>query len=332
MEQFEPPMTSDPVPATASCEQDVLESSLGTNDAMVCYCFRFTTRMIKEAYARCGSLKALEDETGIGSACAGCKVVLQSLFNEIPSDINNIHAPLAQGTACSKPGQRTMKGFIIANDEIESRIVSANTVAPQLGKCDATVPVEYALVDHRGQQILHRSLTIPTNGIFTFDTREEDLPRPFLGMFLFGLGRSNFGAARFNIYWSNRFSSTSTHENGDTGRCRVFLPLIAREEFLRGPNLLYLGIMNPHLETIPMIFEAKELESGETIRWSTSLGPLNSNWIDVNQTLLEPAFKRFPGRRVIVKIESSNLNPSRAATVYFFFYNRNTRTWSSNHL
>src|SRR5207245_437917 len=119
-------------------------------NSIVCYCYRKTVRDLKEAYATCGSLKGVEDATRAGTACSGCKVILQSLFGEAPSDANAPFMETTVGTSCSKPGRRIMKGFFIHDENLHSKVFSSNAVAPQLGNCDTTTEAEYTLVDHKG--------------------------------------------------------------------------------------------------------------------------------------------------------------------------------------
>lgn len=303
------------------------------SDPMLCYCYRYTVNMVKEAHAKAGSVKAMQEQTKIGNACGGCRVLLHTLFNEAPSDINSVEAKPTFGSACSKPGSRVMKGLVIANEHLDSVIYSSNAVAPQLGECDASMPIQYALVDHRAQPIIVREAVVKTNEIFIFDTRKENIPRPFIGMFLYGIGRSNYGSSRFNIHWTNGFSSTATHENNDTGRPRVFLPLPVDQKFINGDTSVFMAIMNPQQERVPFKIEVFNLdEPQQRIVRDGYLDSFHSTWIDMNEYLFKPALALNPHGRFSMMMESSNMNTARALTEYFFFYNKRTNVWTSNHL
>lgn len=302
------------------------------DDAMVCYCYRQSLRQIRAKHRECGSLAAMQEKTGIGNACGGCRVVLHSIFDETPSDINQIDAKPAVGTSCSKPGSRIMKGFIVADGELESTVYSSNAVAPQLGDCDSTIEVDYALLDHTGRPVFIRKAKLMSNEVFVFDTRKENLPRPFYGMFLYGIGRSNYGAARFNIYWSNGKSTTSTHENSDPGRPRVYLPITVTQKFLDGNTKIHLGLMNPHTERISFTIKVIELESGTEFAHESYLDPFASCWLKANEFLYAPALEKIPNGKFALKIESSNLNSRLSMVEYMFFYNKEIGVWTSNHL
>src|SRR5262245_28914332 len=106
-------------------------------DSIVCYCYRLTTRMLRESYARCGSLAGVEQETRAGTGCTGCKVLLYSIFGEKPTDHYQQQNPdLMLPSSCKRPGNRLMKGFTIANEGLESSVFASNGAAPQLGDCD----------------------------------------------------------------------------------------------------------------------------------------------------------------------------------------------------
>lgn len=302
-------------------------------DPMICFCYRLTAGQLQAAYQKAGSLAVLQEETKAGRACGGCRVILHSMFNEEPSDINEVARKPAIGTSCSKPGSRTMKGYIIATGDLESVVYSSNAVAPQFGDCDATMTVNYALVDHRAQPIFIRQQVVKTNDVFVFDTRKENLPRPFYGMFFYELDRNNYGASRFNIYWTNGRSTTSTHENNDPGRPRVFLPLVATKDFLSGPTNVYMGIMNPHDRRLGFKIDVFNLDDHEQkITRPGYLDPYNSTWIDVNQYLYKPALDQFPQGRFVLKLQADQLNIPGALVEYMFFYNKQEDIWTSNHL
>lgn len=313
-------------------EPSPTEAESNNEDSIVCYCYRLTTGTLKAAYKKHGSLKAVEAATKVGSACTGCKVILQSLFNEVPSDAYNLDQPPSLGTACSKPGHRTMKSFIIANGTVESTVVSSNAVAPQFGDCDSSTEIKYTLLNHRGEPVLSRKQNIKTNETFTFKTVDEDLPRPFYGMFLLELGRQNFGASRFNVYWHNQNGACSTHELDITGRPRVFLPITIDREFLSGPNSIYIAVLNPHQRTMPFKLRVFEPDLGIHINWNSELPALCSTWIDANQFLYSKLLENPEAKRAVLEVSNNTLEPQEAITVYFFIHNRVSDIWSVNHL
>ena len=302
-------------------------------DAIVCFCYRKTTKELKRLYKETGSsLKALEEATNVGLGCGGCRIVLQSLFGETPSDINQVDQADIVGSSCVKPGSRTMKGFVIANEHFESTISSSNCVAPQLGQCDSTTKLEYALVDHRGEPVVHKKKTVSTNETFIFRTEEEDLKRPFYGIFMLTFDRSNYGASRFNIHWRSKNCSTSTHENATTGRPRITLPFIVTKEFLDSCNDIYLALMNPHPKANPFTLTVSEVDTLKEYVWHSTLGPMQSTWINANKFLFAHALTENPEGRFAVRTETDTLEQHGAITVYFFFHNRELDLWSSNHL
>jgi bacterioferritin-associated ferredoxin len=302
-------------------------------DATVCYCFRLTTGQLKSVYNQVGSLEQLQKCTKAGSACGGCGVILQTLFGERPQDINSLDKAPEIGSSCVKPGQRTMRGFIVASDGLESTVCSSNAVPPQLGSCDAGTEVEYTLVDHRGKLVLAGHQMLNTNEIFRFSTREHQLSRPFFGMFSLTYGRSNFGASRFNVYWSNENSTCATHENNGTGRPRVFLPFAFDARFLRGANQIYLAVNNPYGQPVPFQLCAFDLDDGPAATtWNAVLNPLNSTWVDINRDILQPVFEKFQRTKIGLKLEVADVNAHLALSVYFFLYCKKTNTWAANHL
>jgi hypothetical protein len=259
-------------------------------------------------------------------------VILNSLFNEEVSDPNNLNTTPTIGSSCVKPGQRTMKGFIVADGTLESRVCSSNAVAPQLGDCDSTTSASYALVDHEGKLVLERQVTLRTNETFSFDTRNENLPRPFYGMFLLTFERSNYGASRFNIYWSNGTSTASTHENASTGRLRVFIPILVDQRFIDGDSSIFLALMNPHGTALPFQLAAYNPDTGDEVCWESSLAPHGSTWIDATKDLYSAALKKFPKGKFVLRIVTCSGDFYSAITAYFFIYNKKTNSWTSNHL
>jgi bacterioferritin-associated ferredoxin len=303
----------------------------GEEDSLVCYCHRLTTGMLKSVHAKLGSLKAVEDATGAGKACTGCKVILQSLFGEAASDDYHLDESPVVGSTCKKPGNRLMKGFIVADGNLESTVYSSNGIAPQLGNCDADTPIEYLLLDHRGVPVLHRKSTLKTNQTFVFDTRKEDFPRPFYGQFMLIFGRSNYGASRFNIYWGNKNSVSATHENSNTGRPRVVLPLAVDRKFLAGSSKIHLGLMNPHQATIKFSITARDLDTQGEITWETELPQYCSMWVNASDYLFKPALEARPDSRFVIEVRSKT-DMHNAISVYFFLHNQENDLWTVNHL
>lgn len=316
---------TDCVPDQAPCEFD-------SEDGIVCFCYRQSAKQLKEAHAKYGSLPVLQEKTRAGTACGGCRITLQALFNEQPSDINQIDHQPTVGTACSKPGSRIMKGFIIANGDLESTVHSSNGVAPQLGNCDTTNLMKYKLLDNFGKEVLQGEKLVHTNETFIFESKDLDLPRPFYGMFLLELARSNFGGARFNIHWSNSKSSTATHENSSTGRPLVTMPAIFEKDSLMANNEVFFALLNPHERSQNYMITSFDMDSGESYCWESSLKPNESAWLDVSENILKQAFERKPKARLVLRVSTSTLDQHGAITTYFFFHNRKSDIWTSNHL
>jgi hypothetical protein len=303
-------------------------------DSIVCYCYRLTTGDLKRSYKACGSLKGVEAATRAGTGCKGCKVILHSLFGETPTESadQQYTNPLI-GTACAKPGNRIMKGLVIADGELESTIYSSNAVAPQLGECDSSTPIEYALVDHRGKPVLVRQGFLKTNETFVFDTRQEDIPRPFYGMFFLSINRSNFGASRFNIYWSNGKSITATHENADTGRPICFLPFFIDQRFIDRSNEVYVAILNPHTDPIAFRLTIEDVDgNSEPLEWHATMDRYSTTWLPMNTLFFDLALKHNPLGRFSCKIHALGPHAGKAMTVYFFMRNKATNIWTVNHL
>jgi hypothetical protein len=305
--------------------------SVTDEDSLVCYCRRLTTGMLKSMHSKLGSLKAVEDATGAGKSCGGCKVILQALFREAASNDYNLEESPLVGSACKKPGNRLMKGFIVADGNLESTVYSSNGIAPQLGACDADTPIEYLLLDHRGVPLLHRQGILKTNQTFVFDTRKEELPRPFYGQFMLIFGRSNYGASRFNIYWGNKNSVSATHENSSTGRPRVILPLAVDKRFLAGSSKIYLGLMNPHQAAIKFSITARDLDAQGEMVWESELPQFCSTWIDASSHLFKPALDTRPDARFVIEVKSKT-DMHHAISVYFFLHNQESDLWTVNHL
>ena len=308
-----------------------LDAEQDSEGSMVCYCFRLTTGQLKRAYASCGSLAELEKQTKAGTECTGCKVILQSLFGERPSDQYKLNQVPEIGSSCKRPGHRVMKGFVIADGDLESSIYSSNAVAPQLGNCDADTPIEFALVDHRGQVVAQGRDVLKTNDTFVFNTVDHKLPRPFFGMFLLAFERSNYGASRFNVYWRNKHGVSATHENATTGRPLVYLPITVDQQFLKGSSSVHAAIMNPHQTVVPYTLSAFDPESGVSFDWKSELPPFCSMWLDLNEHLFKPALSKYPNARFVFKLQS-HLDMYNALSMYFFVHNHATDLWTVNHL
>lgn len=301
-------------------------------DAMVCYCYGLTASMLRKKHAEAGSLKALQACCKAGKGCGGCRVVLQSMFNEEIEDMykDTLSAPV--GTPCAKPGSKIMTSFIIAAGDLESKVYSCNAVAPQLGDCNATTNYDYAIVNPKGKVVGQKSGTLTTNETFCFDTRTWALPRPFYGMFVMGLGRGNYGASRFNVQWGNSVSVTATHEISVTGRPRVFLPIFVSKSFVRTENDIFLAIMNPRTAPVKFLVVVFDPDTGNRLAYQSELGPFQSTWINATEYLYKPAIEQWPGGRFAIKVDTVELGHEEAVSVYFFFRNHATNQWSSQHL
>ena len=177
---------------------------------LVCFCYRLTAETLKKTYAETGSLSALQEKTRAGMACGGCRIILHSLFGEVPQDPSQKRDIHAEGSACAKPGGREQKGFIISDGQIESTIVASNAVAPSLGDCNSTVDIHYTFFNQKGFPVLFGEKTVSTNDTFLLETKDLPLPRPFYGMLHMSIHRGNLGAWRYNIFWSNGVARTST--------------------------------------------------------------------------------------------------------------------------
>lgn len=308
------------------------KSQHGDENSIVCFCYKLTTKDLKAAHAKYGSLKAVEEQTNVGRACTGCKVILEALFGETPETAYKEAYTPSHGTSCVKPGQRSMKGFVISDGDLESTIFSSNAIAPQLGPCDATTNYRYALFDQNGVPVYMGMQTVKTNETFIFETKGLKLPRPFIGQFAINLDRGNLGGARFNIYWSNQKGSTTTHENGNTGRPKVNLPVIVDRRLMQGPNTIYLANMNPQSVGLDVSYTVFDVDTGEEVPEVKHLGAYCSRWINASEEYFKPALERNPHGRYSIRICSAGMDRDCAPTTYFFFHNKDTGVWTSNHL
>ncbi len=310
-----------------------VKTQTASADSIVCFCYQQTAAALLAAYRKEGSVAGVQKLTRAGTACGGCRVMLESMFGQTPEEINEFGTGGIPGaTACVKPGARVMKCFIAADDRLESTVFSSNAVPPQLIDCDSTIPIEYALLNSEGKAVLHRKEIIKTNQTFVFDTRREALPRPFYGMFLYLLGRSNYGASRFNVAWSNERSMTSTHENSSTGRPNVVLPILADDRFLAGVNEVYAAMQNPHGVPLQVFLRIFDVNTNAAVEHELTLAPGATRWLDVNRELYASALRQLPGATVAIRMYTAKLELDFAPTMYFFLHNRTTGIWSSNHL
>jgi bacterioferritin-associated ferredoxin len=303
------------------------------DDPIICYCFNKTRRDLEDAHRRCGSVAKLQDETRVGTNCGGCRLLLESMFGEAPDEIMALRgSPLTNPRFCNKPGVRIMKGFVIADHELDTRVYASNGVPPQFGGQDTTIPIEYALLDAQGRRVAGRTLEWKTHETFCFDTALADIPRPLHGMFLLKLGRVNYGAARFNLVWGNGVSSCSTHEVNDSGRPSVVLPLFADRAFLEGPNTVYVASQNPHSRPITVRYGLFDEGNRRLADFPVVLEPGHTRWFDANAEFYAPALERSDSACAALRIETDPVDVSCSPTTYFFFHNRNTGIWTANHL
>lgn len=318
---------------TQTDQNESKKPATSQEDAMVCYCYKQTTSDLKAAYAKYGSLCEVEKHTKVGTKCMGCKVLLRSIFNEEPSDSTNIDALAPKvGTSCVKPGNRVMTGFLVANGDLESTVYSSNGVAPQLGDCDSTTQIAYVVYNHCGVPIIQKQETFRTNETFVFNTRDYELPRPFNGLFELHIGRANYGGSRFNVQWSNGFSTASTHEVGSSGRPRVFVPIIVDKRFLEGETTLYVALCNSHQRPVSFKLTIYDVDDGRSITIPAALDPKGTSFINATENIYRPVFERLGPGRFVMKVETDSLDLHGAITVFFFMHHRGLNTWTANHL
>ncbi|MEY4667328.1 MAG: hypothetical protein RL518_27 [Pseudomonadota bacterium] len=319
-------------PATVE-EVRLLPTSESDDNAIICFCYRLTAGMLRDTHRKLGCLQEVERVTRAGQGCSGCQVVLQSMFGETPSDTHTDGLNPMVGSSCFKPGTKLMKGFIVSSDELESTVYSSNGVAPALGGCDASMDVEYAVVDHQGSVVLSNSVRLSTNETFSFDTASAPLPKPFYGMFVMQLGRANVGASRFNIFWRDRHGgASSTHENGSTGRPKVWLPLLFTKETLASQTSFHLAVMNPHSVSKPFTVTVTDTRTKRSLVWKGGLNPYCVTWIDVSRELCAPALTEWPEGRLSVQLRTDDLDMYTALSTYLFTRNASLGLWSCNHL
>jgi bacterioferritin-associated ferredoxin len=303
-----------------------------SHDSIVCYCYNRTSLELREAYARLGSLSALQQETRAGTKCGGCRFLLESMFGEAPDEILNLNQDGARRNICVRPGNLVMKGFVVADHRLDTVVYSSNAVPPQFAEHDMGMPIEYMLLDMAGKPILHRAANLATNETFCFDTRKENLPRPLYGMLLLQIGRANYGAARYNSVWTNGVSACSTHEINDSGRPSVVLPVPVDSAFAQGPNSIYLAIQNPHAWPIRISLQVIDESGRELDRHYRDMAGHTTQWADVMNEVFRPMLARHPDSRLALRVESNPVRNEFAPTTYFFMRNLNTDIWNANHL
>jgi hypothetical protein len=302
------------------------------SESIVCYCFNRTSRQLQEAHSRLGNLPDVQKETRAGTKCGGCRLVLESMFGENPDEILSLDGVPGERNVCVRPGHNLMKGFVVADHRLDTIVYSSNGVPPQFDGQDTTMPVEYMLLDMSGKPILHRAVTLQSNETFSFDTRKENLPRPLYGMFLFKMGRANYGGGRFNTVWTNGVSACTTHEINDSGRPGVVLPIPVDAGFLRGPNSLYLAMQNPHDWPIRLRLEPFDGKAAVGEPLYRDLPAHSTQWLNAGKDVYKPLLADNPRARLMMRIQSDPLRMEFAPTLYFFMHNLETDIWSSNHL
>ncbi len=303
-----------------------------SSDSVICFCFNKTSQQLQEAHSRLGSLTKVQRECGAGTKCGGCRLLLESIFNERPEEILKLGRHGGDRNICVRQGQRLMKGFVIADHRLNTVVYSSNCAPPQFGEQDMTMPVAYMLLDSSGKPVLHRTAIIGTNETFSFDARKENIPKPFYGMFLFNIGRANYGAGRFNSVWTNGISACSTHEVNNSGRPSVVLPTLVDLEFSRGSNSIHLALQNPHAYPIRLKFQIFAEAGNEVLCRYLDMPVLTTKWLNVSKEIFEPILAEKPTLRLGLRIESAPVDVKFSPTIYFFIHNLNTDLWSANHL
>jgi len=329
------------------------------HEGIICFCYRKTLADLQGAMEAHGSLAKMQEKTRVGLGCGGCRAMLQHHFGGDQAEIYDLAADAQRGaTVCMKPGNRPMKGFIASSSLLESHVFSCNAVPLQLGTCDATVDVEFAIYNQQGRPIYARQHRVPTNETFHFDTARANLPRPFYGMATYTLGRQNCGASRFNVSWYTRESATSTHENFSTGRPDVVLPVAFDQRFLNGPNAVYIAVQNPHPKAREIVFRvfrtdasniygdvARELPAksgwqrligkrrGTAVESSHNLASMGTHWLNVEERFILPALEILGADAPLaLRIYAPGAGIHEAPSCYFFFHHRPTNIFSANHL
>lgn len=328
-------------------------------EGIICFCYRKTLADLQRALEIHGDFRSLQQATKVGLGCGGCRAMLHHHFGEVPVEINDFSADASRGaTSCMKPGNRTMKGFIASSSLLESHVFSCNAVPLQLGSCDATMNVEFAIYNQQGRPVFIRRQRVSTAETFHFDTALAKLPRPFYGMATYTLERQNYGASRFNVSWYTAQSATSTHENFSTGRPDVALPVRFDEFFLNGPNAVYLAVQNPHAKSCNLTFRVFRMDDANiygdaahvlpaksgwqrviggrrrtAVESSRRLPSMGTEWINVVEDFVIPAREILGGDAPLaLRIHAPGATIHEAPSCYFFFHHRPTNIVSANHL
>ncbi|OAI57035.1 hypothetical protein AYO49_03000 [Verrucomicrobiaceae bacterium SCGC AG-212-N21] len=317
------------------------------DQAIVCFCARKTLGDLRAAYAKHGTLTAMQEATRAGLGCGGCRAILQHHFGETPIEVSDLSEDHHRGaTLCVKPGNRIMKCFIGSSSLFESRAFSCNAVPLQLGSCDATTAIEYTIYNQAGKPILSRSEELGTSRTFLFDTERERLPRPFFGMIAYRLERQNYGASRLNVAWHSGDSVTSTHENFSTGRPDVVLPVPVDPGFLKGPNEIYLAVQNPHPWDREVVFRVFRLHTSalyddltltpetapSAVEFRRKVPAFGTQWIHASSEFYAPALEKIGKGPVALRIYAPGATVDQATSTYFFLHHRTENIWSANHL
>lgn len=327
-------------------------------DAMVCFCYRKTLGDLKALQGELGTLEAIQEKTKVGMGCGGCRPLLHHHFGTETKELADFTLKESDATLCVKPGNRVMKAFIASSSLLESRLFSSNGVPLQLGDCDSGMTINLAIYSATGKMIYSREQALVTGETFVFDTMRAGLPRPFYGMVAYTIQRQNYGGGRLNVAWYSGDSVTSTHENHFTGRPDVVLPVPVDQAFLKGPNDLYLAVLNPHSRPSKVVFRLFDFDQGDlyndleppapekksslfskkqtsgvkTLEFTRTLGASCTQWIDAVKEFYGPALEAFGGGRVGLRIYSPGYSIETAPVVYFFFHHRKENVWSANHL
>jgi hypothetical protein len=297
-------------------------------DPVVCFCFRLTEKQLRNSYSECKNLDDLKCKTRAGTACRGCLSSLTAMFNQD----DNWHASATRQSSCVYSGQSLMKGLIVSLDGLETQAVAANSPAPQIVNCNLDATVNYVIVDGAGQIVSEGTQNLPTNKNFIFDTATANFKKPFVGQIFYQLDRKNRASGRLSTRWYSKSGVAATHENGSTGRPRVFVPFGLDTGFISGPNKIYLAVVNPHAENTS--FELSLFgKSGTTFgKGSGVLGAYNTIWVDIDDVFVNPLRNNWPTQGAYIKLETTNLIRDLALSCYVFIHNQNTGSWSCQHL
>lgn len=307
-------------------------SDLGAVDPLVCFCFRLSESKLKQCYKKCGSLEKLKSETKAGTACRGCLPSLIAIFQEQ----DGWHTSATATSSCSSPGTHVMKGLLLSLTGLDTRVVAANSPAPQVKSCDLTTTIDYIIVDHLGQPVRGATVALETNQNFEIDTAELNLPKPFVGQILYQLGRKNRCSGRLSTQWYTASGVAATHENGATGRPRVYCPIRIDQKFMSGNNRLHLVLVNPEPQPVPFTINLFSRRLGSLWRGNGVLGNYGTFWIDTEKTIFSPVNDQgsasWTSDGAYLSIESNNLGRHGCLSCYVFTNNSSTGHWTCQHL